>query len=266
MEWRDEGIIIGGRRYGETSLILEVMTREHGRHAGLVRGGRSKRMQPLLQPGNVVEIVWRARLEEHLGSYAVETTRQRAAQLMVDPASLHGLNLVLAHLRLLAEREPHRALYDAAQTLLDLLDRPDLAPALLVRFELALLADCGFGLDLKECAATGRRDDLIYVSPKSARAVSRAAGEPYKNRLLPLPGFLQGPAHEAGSLDEVDAGFRLMAFFLERDLFGPRGLPLPAARDAYLALIRRRADLAVRAGHEPKPDATPTDDLAVASN
>lgn len=266
MEWRDEGIIIGGRRYGETSLVLEVMTREHGRHAGLVRGGRSKRLQPLLQPGNVVEIVWRARLEEHLGSYAVETTRQRAAQLMVDPASLQGLNLVLAHLRLLAEREPHRALYDAAQALLDLIDRPDVAPELLVRFELALLADCGFGLDLDECAATGRRDELIYVSPKSARAVSRGAGEPYKDRLLPLPGFLHSPAREAASPDEVDAGFRLTAFFLERNLFAPRGLPLPPARDAYLLLIRRQAARAANASGDPKPDATPADSLAVASN
>lgn len=241
MEWRDEGIIIGGRRHGESSLILEVMTRTHGRHAGLVKGGRSRRMAPLLQPGNAVEVIWRARLDEHLGFYAVETTHQRAAELMRDPASLHGLNLVLSHLRLLAEREPHAILYEAAHALIAQLDAPDAPAALMVRFELTLLAESGFGLDLDECAATGRRDDLLYVSPKSARAVSRAAGEPYKGRLLPLPAFLRNGANEPATQDDVDAGFALTAFFLTRDLFAPRGLALPAARDAYLALLRRRA-------------------------
>ena len=244
MEWRDDGIIIGGRRYGETSLILEVMTRGHGRHLGLVKGGRGKRMAPLLQPGNEVEATWRARLDEHLGSFSIETTRLRAAELMGAPATLHGLNLVLAHLRLLAEREPHAALYAIAVALLDSLDRPEIAPALLIRFELALLAECGFGLDLEECAATGRRDDLIYVSPKSARAVSRPAGEPYKDRLLPLPAFLRVdmPESEASlpvSPTELGDGFRLTGYFLDRDLFAARGLGMPMARDAYIACLER---------------------------
>lgn len=239
MEWRDEGIIIGGRRYGETSLILEVMTREHGRHPGLVKGGRGKRMQPLLQPGNAVEVTWRARLEEHLGSYAIETTRMRGTELMAAPASLHGLNLVLCHLRLLAEREPNLVLYEAACALLDLLDRPEVAPAAMVRFELALLAETGFGLDLDSCAATGRRDDLVYVSPKSARAVSRPAGEPYREKLLPLPAFLFAAGQEPVSIADLDAGFRLTGFFLDRNLFAPRGLELPAARDAYIATLAR---------------------------
>ena len=240
MEWRDEGIIIGGRRYGETSLILEVMTRDHGRHPGLVKGGRGKRMQPLLQPGNTVEVTWRARLEEHLGSYAVETSRMRGTELMGAPASLHGLNLLLAHLRLLAEREPHLVLYEAAGALLDQLDQQEVAAAHMVRFELALLAESGFGLDLEECAATGLRDELIYVSPKSARAVSRPAGEPYKDRLLPLPAFLCADGHDPVSVADIAAGFRLTGFFLDRNLFAPRGLELPAARDAYIALLARR--------------------------
>ncbi len=238
MEWRDEGIIIGGRRYGETSLILEIMTREHGRHPGLVRGGRSKRMQPLLQPGNLVEVTWRARLEDHLGSFVVETTRMRGAELMVAPASLHGLNLLLGHLRLLAEREPHAALYAMARSLLDLLDRPDLAPLSLVRFELALLAESGFGLDLESCAATGSRDNLVYVSPRSARAVSRAAGEPYHAKLLVLPAFLVAQQVESARAADVEAAFRLTGYFLNRDLFAPRGLPMPGARDAFLALFK----------------------------
>ena len=239
MEWHDEGIIIGGRRYGESSLILEVMTRDHGRHPGLVKGGRSKRMHPLLQPGNAVALTWRARLEEHLGSYAIETTRMRGTELMAAPASLHGLNLLLAHLRLLAEREPHQLLYAAAASLIDLLDRPDVAPAYVVRFELALLAESGFGLDLESCAATGSRDDLVYVSPKSARAVSRQAGAPYRDKLLALPAFLGADGHEPVSIADLAAGFRLTGFFLDRNLFAPRGLELPASRESYIAQLGR---------------------------
>lgn len=239
MEWRDDGIIIGGRRHGETSLILEVMTRHHGRHLGLVKGGRSKRMQPLLQAGNAVEVTWRARLEEHLGFYHVEATALRAAKLMAAPATLHGLNLVSGLLRLLAEREPHEVLFMTALDVIEHLDAAEVAPALLVRFEAAVLADSGFGIDFESCAATGSRDDLLYVSPKSARAVSRAAGEPYRDRLLPLPGFLRDDAIGAVPIAEVYAGFSLTGFFLARNIYGPRGLPLPEARDAYLAQLRR---------------------------
>ena len=237
MEWRDEGVIIGGRRHGETSLILEVMTRGHGRHLGLVRGGRGKRMAPLLQPGNEVEIVWRARLDEHLGYYAVETTRQQAAALMAGAATLHGLNLVAALLRLLAEREPCAPLYEAARDILAALDRPEMAAPAIVRLEAAILAESGFGLDLESCAATGARSDLVYVSPKSGRAVSREAGAPYRDRMLPLPAFLLDADEGAGRTDILD-GFTLTGFFLERDLFSPRGLPLPDAREAYIASLR----------------------------
>ena len=236
MDWRDEGLIIGGRRHGETSVILEVMTRGHGRHLGLVRGGRGKRMAPLLQPGNEVEIVWRARLDEHLGTYAVETTRQQAAALMARAETLHGLNLVAALLRLLAEREPCAPLYEAARDILASLERQEVAAPSIVRLEAAILAESGFGLDLESCAATGARHDLVYVSPKSGRAVSREAGAPYRDRLLPLPAFLREDGSEPG-IDAVRDGFALTGFFLERDLFAPRGQPLPAAREAYVASL-----------------------------
>ena len=239
MDWQDDGIIIGARRHGETSLILEVMTRRHGRHLGLVKGGRARRMQPLLQPGNAAEVAWRARLEEHLGFYTVETTRLRAAELMGAPASLHGLNLVSSLLRLLAEREPHEDLFRATEAVLGVLDDPERAPSMLVRFELAILSESGFGLDTDTCAATGRRDDLVYVSPRSARAVCREAGEPYKDRLLPLPAFLRDDVGHPVTLADVHAGFALTGYFLARNVFGPRGLPLPSARDAYLAHLRR---------------------------
>ncbi len=239
MHWRDDGIIIGGRRHGETSLILEVLTRRHGRHAGLVKGGRGKRMLPMLQAGNGVEVTWRARLEDHLGLYAVEATRLRAAELMGCPASLHGLNLVVGLLRLLAEREPHEALYEAVVHVVDRLDEGQAAPALLVRLEAAFLSELGFGIDLTACAATGSREELVYVSPRSARAVSRVAGDPYRERLLALPRFLRGEEADAVPLDDVFAGFALTGFFLARNVFTPRGLSLPEGREAYLTLLKR---------------------------
>lgn len=237
MEWQDEGIIIGGRRYGETSLILEVMTSAHGRHPGLVRGGRSRRSLPLLQPGNRVSVTWRARLEDHLGTFVVETTGLHAAELIREPLGLQGLNTLLAHLRLLAEREPHPDLFAAALDLIPRLGDPQFAGAALARFELALLAEAGFGLDLDSCAATGRRDSLIYVSPKSGRAVSADAGAPYRDRLLPLPAFLRD-ADAAGGLAEVIDGFRTTSFFLLRDLYEARGLEMPHAREAFIAQLR----------------------------
>ena len=238
MEWQDEGVIIGGRRYGETSVILEVMTRGHGRHLGLVRGGRSRRLAPLLQPGNEVELTWRARLDEHLGTYAVETTRQRAATLMAQPGTLHGLNLVSELMRLLAEREPCAPLYEAAREILAGLERPEVAAPRLVRLEAAILAESGFGLDLDSCAATGVRQGLVYVSPKSGRAVSREAGAPYREKLLALPAFLLDEDASAAAGDVRD-GFALTGFFLVRDLYAPRGLHLPDARAAYIASLSR---------------------------
>jgi DNA repair protein RecO (recombination protein O) len=239
MDWHDEGLIIGLKKHGESSVILETMTRAHGRHLGLVKGGRSKRLQPLLQPGNSASLVWRARLEEHLGLYAVEVTDLRAARLMEQGASLHGLNLLAALLRLLPERDPHPALQEAAVFIADRLDDSEVAPALLARFELAILADLGFGLDLSRCAATGTMEDLIFVSPKSGRAVSRAAGEPYRDRLLPLPGFLLGERGDRPLPADICDAFKLAAFFLTRDVFGPRGLTLPDAHSAYVVALAK---------------------------
>ena len=233
MEWRDEGIVIGVKRHGETSVILETMTAAHGRHLGLVRGGRSRRMQPLLQPGNGVDLVWRARLDDHLGFYAVETTRLRAARLMETPAALHAIVYMGALLRLMAERDPHPALYTDACEIGAAIDAGADLAALVIRFELAVLAEAGFGLDLASCAATGAVDDLVFVSPRSGRAVSAAAGHPYRDRLLPLPAFVRGDV--VASEADVADGFRLTAYFLRRDLFEPRGLGLPQARQAFEA-------------------------------
>ena len=241
MEWRDQGLLIGVKRHGETSVIAEVFTRSHGRHLGIVRGGRSHRMQPLLQPGNSVEIVWRARLDEHLGTFAVEPLRLRVAAIMESALALQGINLVGACLRLLPERDPHPALAETGELIADHLGEVRVAPALMVRLELAVLQELGFGLDLASCAASGTREDLVYVSPKSGRAVSRAAGLPYHERLLALPGFLSGGGGEGVTAAEVAAGFALTGFFLERDVFAPRGIGASEARRAYLAELAKLA-------------------------
>ena len=238
MEWRDDGIILGVKRHGETGAIVELMTRAHGRALGLVRGGRSRRQQTALQPGNSVDASWRARLEEHLGVFVIEPTCARAGALMESAAALNGLQHVSALLRLLPERDPHAALFETLELIADHLHEPRIAPALVARFELAMLAELGFGLDLSDCVATGARDDLIYVSPRSGRAVSRAAGAPYAERLLPLPHFLS-EADKIGTPSRQDVlnGFRLTGFFLERDVFLPRGLAAPDARAAFLASV-----------------------------
>ena len=245
MQWRDEGIIIGLRKYGETSVIVELMTRAHGRHFGLVRGGRGRRLSPVLQPGNSVEAVWRARLDEQLGQYVIEAGRARAGRIMASAQALYGITWLGAMLRCLPEREAHEGLFEALTLVADHLDAPELAPALMVRFELEVLTNLGFSLDLSQCAATGARDDLPYVSPKSGRAVSRAAGLPYHERLLALPGFLRGPdgrsAPEAG---DIAAGFALTGHFLARNIFEPRGeAGALAARAAYLAEVAKAAAL-----------------------
>ena len=240
MEWRDEGIILGTRRHGETSAILEVMTRAHGRHLGMVKGGRSRKQQPLLQPGNRVELTWRARLDEHLGMFQPEPLELNASRLMDSAVAMYGLQTVAAHLRLLPERDPHRALYETLSVMMTHLDDADLAGELVVRFELMVLDELGYGLDLTECAATGARHDLVYVSPKSGRAVSRSAGEPWHDRMLALPSFL-GVAPGRGALPaQLEEGFRLTAFFFNRHVYEPRGLREPDARTGFLAALRKR--------------------------
>jgi DNA repair protein RecO (recombination protein O) len=240
MEWSDEGTIIGVRRHGESAVILEVMTRFHGRHLGLVRGGRSTRQQPVLQPGNAVSLTWRARIDEHLGEYKVELLTSHAARLMAQPVALYGLASIAALLRLLPERDPHPALHEGLGVLIEHLDEISLAPALIVRFELAMLGELGFGLELNRCAVTGAREELSHVSPKSGKAVSRKAAEPYLDRLLALPRFLsEGQGANRPLPDEIAAGFALTGHFLRRDLYEPRGLAEPPERSRLLELATK---------------------------
>src|SRR6478735_6654898 len=242
MQWSDEGIVLGVRRHGESSVIVELMTREHGRHLGLVHGGRSRSRQPTLQPGNLVQATWRARLDEHLGTFQIEGLKLRAGEFMASPLALYGLATLSHLLRNLPERDPHAALYATLTTLLDNLTDPDLAPPLFVQFELTILAEFGFGLDLTSCAASGAQDDLVYVSPKSGRAVSALAGEPYKDRLLRLPSFLIGQSRaNRPPADEIRDAFALTDFFLRQFVFEPQGTAAPAERARFIALATQEA-------------------------
>lgn len=239
MQWSDEGIVLASRQHGETSAIAEILTRSHGRHLGLVRGGRSKRMRPALQAGNLVKADWRARLSEHLGSYSIELLEPHAARVLDDRAALAGLNTLTTLSGLLPERDPHEALYDGTMMVLRALSEGDHWPALLVRWELALLDELGFGLDLQTCASTGQTSGLVYVSPKSGRAVSREAGEPYAGKLLPLPAFLlPGNGNGAEPMpDDIANGFRLTGFFFDKHIWEPRELKPPQARARLVTLL-----------------------------
>src|ERR1035441_135487 len=225
MQWTDEGIVLGVRRHGEASGILELMTRDHGRHLGLVRGGFGSRMKPVLQVGNGVSANWRARLGGHLGNYTIEPVTLRAANFFAASHAIYGVSHLAALMRLLPERDPHAGLYDEVDGILDHLGDPVLAAPMVVRFELQLLSELGFGLDLAQCASTGARADLIYVSPKSGRAVSRAADESWADKMLRLPAFLRNLETQATGRDLAD-GFALTGFFLARYVLEPRGLTL----------------------------------------
>ena len=239
MQWSDEGVILSVRPHGETAAVAEIFTRAHGRHLGLVHGGRSGRLRPVLQTGNHVEVVWKARLAEHLGQARVELRRGYAAMVMEDALALAGLSSMCALARLLPERDPHPSLFEVTLFVLGFLDDEAVWPALMVRWELALLDELGFGLDLSSCAATGAKEELIYVSPKSGRAVSAAAGEPYKDKLLRLPTFLVKGRQGAIQPQDVVAGLMLTGHFLETRALIPRGQELPEASVRFRELLER---------------------------
>lgn len=232
MDWIDEAIVLSARAHGESGAILEVLTAEHGRHMGLVRGGASHRLKPILLAGNSLKVEWRARLPEHLGSFTVEMTHARAGAIMESRAALTGLNAATAVLNLVVpERAPYANIYAATGLLFDALAEDGLAHwgPLYARWEIGLLEALGHGLDLSECTATGTTEDLVYVSPRSGRAVCRAAGAPYAARMLTLPQFLLGSQNPIETGD-IAAALRLSAHFLAERLLVPNAKTLPAAR------------------------------------
>jgi DNA repair protein RecO (recombination protein O) len=234
MEWADEGLVLSARRHGENGAIAVLLTREHGRHSGLARGAHGRTARGLYQPGNHVSARWRGRLSEHLGNWTCELIAGYAAATLDDPGRLTALSSACAMLEAaLPEREPAPRVFTdtlAFVTALALDDGPSRSwPATYARWELQLLSDLGFGLDLSACAATGATEDLVYVSPKSGRSVSAAAGAPYRDKLLVLPEFLKSPAAAADAAD-VRAALRLTGYFLERHVFAPQDRTLPPAR------------------------------------
>jgi DNA repair protein RecO (recombination protein O) len=238
MEWSDDGIVLGTRRHGEANAILEVMTHSHGRHLGMVRGGGGSRQRPLLQPGNVVRVNWRARLDEHLGHYTVEALRLHGASQLGAAHVVYGVTHLAALCRLLPERDPHPEVHDRLGAALQQLDDPVAAGAAMVRFELQMLAELGFGLDLESCAATGAESDLGYVSPKSGHAVSRAAAGPWLDRLFRLPEFLSDATKP--SPDDIADGFALTGYFINHRVLEPRGLVFGDARQGFIAAVLGR--------------------------
>jgi DNA repair protein RecO (recombination protein O) len=237
MQWTDEGIVLGVKRHGEASSIVELMTCAHGRHLGLVRGGASTRLRPVLQPGNRVSATWRARLDEHLGTYVVEGLALAAAEFLSAAHAVYGVTHLAALCRLLPERDPHERIFAALEDILAKLLDVRLAGPEVVRFELDLLSELGFGLDLDCCAATGTTTDLAYVSPRTGRAVSRTAGRPWHDRLFRLPSFLIETVACAPSADDLSDGFAVTGFFLARHVLEPRGLAMPDARASFVNTI-----------------------------
>ncbi len=241
MDWAGEGYVLSVKKHGETSAILELFTRDQGRHLGLVRGGVSRKLRPVLQPGNKIKAEWRARLSEHLGFFTVEALNSRAAELMDDRLSLAGLNSACAMAReALPEREAHPKVFDAFEILINNLHDKDIWPALYIQWEAGLLASMGYGLDLSRCAATGALENLTHVSPRSGRAVCAAAAEPYADKLYSLPSFMRADNRRNDKSllpTDIHDGLALTGYFLETRLQWGVNRTLPEARNRMTALL-----------------------------
>ncbi|MBR9826361.1 MAG: DNA repair protein RecO [Alphaproteobacteria bacterium] len=242
MEWTDSAIILAVRPHGETSAIIEVLTPGQGRHAGLVKGARSRTLRPILQPGNQIRVIWRARLADHLGQFQVEPDELGAGVVMEDRAALAGLNAACAMAVLaLPEREQHEPVYDGFKVFLSALEDIDIWPAIYVRWEAGLLADLGYGLDWDKCVVTGTTQELTHISPRTGRAVCAEEAAPYAPKLLELPGFLRGTG--AIGEGEIAKGLALTGYFLERRVLWPVDKQLPDARERLIAALEREGRL-----------------------
>ena len=245
MNWFDQGIVLSARKYGENSLIVALMTATHGKHSGLVRGGTSKRVRGIYEPGNFVTANWNARLEEHLGIYTCELVASKAALILNDPLLLSGLSSACAVTECaFPEKEPHTVFFNYFQNLITTIDSPHWVKRY-VSWEISLLTELGFGLDLSACAATGNRDNLIYVSPKSGKAVSKAVGKPYHHKLLPLPNFLTSDLETSDNPSTADlaAGLEMAEYFLKRNIFIHNKGGEPPARTRFVDRLKQIATI-----------------------
>lgn len=241
MQWADEALILDCGKYAEHAAIVYVFSREHGRYSGVSKAALSNRNRATYQPGNLVHVEWKARLPEHMGTVTCELVQSFAALVMADMVRLSAMSSACALIKAcLPERDPHPALYDALRRLfLSIAHEEPLEWQMqYARFELLLLRECGIGLDLSECVATGTREELVYVSPKSGRAVSRAAGEPYHDKLLPLPAFLQDPLGIA-PFEAIRDALMLTGFFLDAYWREAHHKELPGARARLIGLLNR---------------------------
>lgn len=239
MEWVDEALVLSVRPHGETAALIELLTREHGRHLALVHGGRSRKLRPVLQIGNHIDLTWKARLADQLGHATVSLRRGFAAEAMNDRLALCGLTSLAALARLLAERDPHPNLFEVSLFVLGFLDDVTVWPALYVRWEMALLEELGYGLELTSCAVTGSSDELEHVSPNSGRAVSRNAAAPYVDRLLVLPQFMLTGRRGAVTKQDMLDGLALTGHFLEHRILMAREMSMPDARGQLPNLLQR---------------------------
>ena len=239
MEWRDKGILLATRPFGETSLIIDVFTPDHGKSSGVVRGGQSKKLKPILQIGAQIDLTWKARLEEHLGSFQVELIRSRTANVMNDRLLLAGM-LSSATLinRFFPTGQVYKEFYEISENLFDLLQFPDIWTLGYFKWELEFLETLGFGLDLEKCAVTGSTQDLKFISPKSGRAVSKAAAGDWSSKLLPFPIAASG---QVNSLEDILDGLKVSQFFLEEKVLIAFGMEhLPSARSRFISSLERK--------------------------
>jgi len=245
LEWQDDGIVLSARRFGEHDAIIEAMTPNHGRARGFVKAGMSRRSKANLQPGNLLKLNWRSRLENNLGRFQLELVHSPLGSLISDGARMSALAAVTAVVSsTMPERENHPMVYDALSGYVALLEAEDGAlehwAAALAQIELGILTELGYGLDLTACAATGNTEGLVFVSPKSGRAVSAHAGGPYKEKLFALPGFLLGAAKITPTSEDAFAALRLTGYFLERNVWVVAGVGQPGARDRLISSLAKR--------------------------
>ena len=241
MEWQDTGLVLAVRRHGEADVVLEVITPAHGRHCGYVKGGAGRRKRGELQPGNLLKVTWRSRIEENLGRFTTELMHSPLGIILEQPKRLAAMSAMCSMLSsALAEREAHLSLYEGFKGFIAVLENEEVdltvVASSLVRMEAAVLQEMGFGLDLSECVSTGALDNLIYVSPKSGRAVSADAGAPYKTRMLPLPAFLLDNSADT-TLADCHAGMELTGFFLARHVWQVAGKEMPQARSRFMKFL-----------------------------
>ncbi len=228
-QWRDQGYVLSVRPHGESGAVVSLLTEQYGRHAGFVHGAQSSKKRAMMEPGTRVTAEWKSRVSDQLGNFTLEQESGINFAILQDPLRLGALMSACALCDVtLPEREAHPGLFHGFHTLMGMMDQ-DIWAAAYIYWEIALLKELGYGLDLARCAGGGDTQTLAYVSPKSGRAVSYAVAEPYKERLLELPAFLK-PNGGPYDPEEIAKGLKMTAHFLEHRVFAHHTKGMPEAR------------------------------------